>query len=61
MLTSSLPTIETKVMPGTVDALAAFRRWANPELRRMIRESRAALWVEKSGDDDARLYAEGYL
>ena len=40
MLTSSLPTIETKVMPGTVDALAAFRRWANPELRRMIRESR---------------------
>ena len=40
MLTSSLPTIETKVTPGTVDALAAFRRWANPELRRMIRESR---------------------
>jgi serine/threonine protein kinase/formylglycine-generating enzyme required for sulfatase activity/tetratricopeptide (TPR) repeat protein len=40
MLTSSLPTIETKVMPATVDALAAFRRWANPELRRMIRESR---------------------
>jgi serine/threonine protein kinase/formylglycine-generating enzyme required for sulfatase activity/tetratricopeptide (TPR) repeat protein len=40
MLTSSLPTIETKVMPGTVQALAAFRRWANPELRRMIRESR---------------------
>jgi eukaryotic-like serine/threonine-protein kinase len=40
MLTNSLPTIETKVMPGTVLALEGFRRWANPELRRMIRESR---------------------
>ena len=39
MLTNSLPTIETKVMPGTVGALEGFRRWANPELRRMIRES----------------------
>ena len=40
MLTSSLPTIETKAVPGTVLALAGLRRWANPMLRRMIRESR---------------------